>query len=116
MKSPYPLAALLLASTCVWAANISLHIPEAEGKKAAIHKPAPEYPMMARQLKVTGKVNMEVVVAEDGSVSDVRTVSGNPILAKAAVEALKKWKFRPFEQEGRPAAAVVALGFEFDTH
>jgi protein TonB len=107
---------LLLAAGCLWAADPALKITEADAKKAAIQKPAPEYPMVARQLKVTGKVNLDVVIAEDGSVAEVRIVSGTPILTKPAAEAVKKWRFRPFQADGKPAAALATLSFEFDTH
>jgi protein TonB len=98
------------------AADTTLRIAEAEGKKAAIEKPAPEYPLVARQLKVIGKVSLEATVTVDGQVSDIRIVSGNPILTKPAAEALKKWRFKPFKEDGKPVAAVVTLSFEFDTH
>ena len=106
---------LLLAAMGLLAADPSLRISESEAKKAAVQKPAPEYPMMARQLKVAGKVNLEVVIAEDGSVAEVRIVSGNPILTKPSAEAVKKWRFRPFQSDGKPAPAIASLSFEFDT-
>ena len=111
-----PLTILLLAGGSLWAADPALRVAEADAKKAAIQKPAPEYPMVARQLKVTGKVNLDVLIADDGSVAEVRIVSGTPILTKPAVDAVKKWRFRPFQADGKPAAALASLSFEFDTH
>jgi TonB family protein len=105
-----------LAAGWLMAEEPILRVSEADGKKAAIAKPAPEYPLVARQLKVSGKVNLEVVVGEDGVVTEVKILSGNPILTKPAAEALKKWRFHPFLQAGKAAAAVVNLSFEFDTH
>ncbi len=107
---------LFIAAGCALAADPSLHIAEAEGKKAAIEKPAPVYPVTARQLKLKGEVKVEAIVTDAGAVSDVRIVSGNPVLTKPAVEAVKKWRFRPFQEQGKPAAAIVALSFEFDTN
>ena len=104
------------AAGCILAGEPSLHDTEAEAKKAAIEKHAPEYPLVARQLKVVGKVNLEAMIAADGRVIEVRIVTGNPILTKPAVEALKKWRFRPFESGGQPVEAVASLSFEFDTH
>lgn len=97
-------------------ADATLHIPEADAKKAAIEKPAPEYPLVARQLKVAGKVVLEASVSLDGRVTEVRIVSGTPILTKPAAEALRKWRFKPFLEDGKPAAAIVSLSFEFETH
>jgi periplasmic protein TonB len=109
-------AGLLLMAECVAAADPELKVGESDAKKAALAKPAPVYPLTARQLKVTGKVVIEAVVGETGVVSDVRPVTGNPILTKPALEAVKKWKFRPFERDGRAVAALVTLSFEFDTN
>jgi TonB family protein len=110
------LSALELAGGSIFAADSGLHVTEAEAKRAAIAKPAPEYPMAARQLKVVGKVSLEAVIAEDGHVSEVRIVSGNPILTRPAAEALRKWRFKPFESGGKAAGAVAPITFEFDTH
>ncbi len=105
----------LLVGGFAQAADV-LHVTEAEGKKNAIEKPAPAYPIVARQLKLKGRVSVEATVTEDGTVSEVKTVAGNPILVKPALDAVKKWRFHPFEQQGKPAVAVVSLSFEFDTN
>lgn len=107
---------VLLALHCLMAADPALKVSEGDARKAAVAKPAPEYPLVARQLKVTGKVMLEAVVAEDGKVTEVRILSGNPILTKPAAEALKRWRFQPFQSGGKPSAAVAELSFEFDTH
>jgi len=97
----------------VLAGDPELRIPEAEARKAALEKPVPVYPPMARQLKVTGKVVIEAIVDESGAVGEVRVVTGNAMLARPATEVVKKWKFRPFLADGKPAPAVVSLSFEF---
>jgi protein TonB len=105
---------LLLATQCISAADPSLRIVESDAKKAATEKTSPVYPMVARQLKVTGRVVVEAVVSETGTVVEARPVTGNPILTKPAVDAVKKWKFKPFEEGGKAVAALVSLSFEFD--
>jgi protein TonB len=107
--------AVLVAASCMYAADPGLRIGEAEAKRAATERVAPVYPITARQLKVTGKVVIEAVVNDNGIVSEARPLTGNPILTKPALEAVKKWKFKPFEVDGKPSAAVVTLSFEFDT-
>jgi TonB family protein len=81
--------------------------------KAAINKPAPEYPTVARQVRAFGKVEVEVSIAADGKVEDVRIISGNPILTKASVKAAKDWTFTPFIENGQPSRALAVLSFEF---
>src|ERR1019366_8476767 len=67
-----------------------------EGLNAVTSKVSPDYPPIARQLKIVGDVELEVLVAETGTVEKVNIVSGNPVLTRPASEALKKWKFAPF--------------------
>ena len=61
-------------------------------------KVAPEYPPFAKQLKIEGAVELEALVAENGTVEQVNILSGNSALTKAAADALKKWKFTPFRR------------------
>jgi TonB family protein len=74
-------------------------IPTDEAMSALVSKVAPEYPALAKQLKLSGEVQVEANIDEDGSVGDVTTISGNPVLAKAVVDAVKKWKFKPFKSK-----------------
>lgn len=53
----------------------------------------PAYPEIARRMKLTGVVKLEVIVAANGSVKDTKVVGGHPILISAAVDAVKRWKF-----------------------
>lgn len=106
-------AGCILAVSLAAAADPQLRIAEPEAKKAAIEKPAPAYPLTARQLKITGDVHLEAIVAADGTVEDVRILTGNAVLTKPAVEAVRKWRFQPFEAAGKPARAIVSLSFEF---
>lgn len=59
----------------------------------------PVYPDLARQMNITGTVRLAVVVAPNGTVKDVKVVGGHPVLAGAAMEAVKKWRFEPATQE-----------------
>ncbi len=62
-------------------------------------KVTPEYPDLARQMNVTGKVKIEAKIAADGHVADTRVVGGSPLLVNAALNALKKWRFEPAPKE-----------------
>jgi len=104
---------ILFASLGTCAADAPIPVGEAEAKKAAIERPAPAYPITARQLKITGKVEVQATVDENGVVQDVKGVRGNAILMKSAMDAVKKWRFHAFEDGGKKVQAVVTLGFEF---
>ncbi len=58
-------------------------------------KVEPTYPDLARKMNITGTVKVEVVVAPNGIVKDARVVGGHPLLAQAAIEAARKWRFEP---------------------
>jgi TonB family protein len=64
-------------------------------KRKLKSKVLPEYPAIAKQLNLQGKVRIETTVAADGRVTNTKVVGGNPVLASAACDALKKWRFEP---------------------
>ena len=85
-----------------------VRLTEAEAKAHATVKPLPEYPPAARQLKVTGKVELEVIISPEGNVEDVKVVSGNPALSRPCARVVAEWKFKPMKSR-----ATAPLTFEF---
>jgi TonB family protein len=73
----------------------------------------PEYPSEALAARRSGNVVLEVQVAEDGSVSNIRTLSGDPILAAAAAEAVRNWRYQPFRQHDQPAQFQTDVTLSF---
>ena len=104
---------LLLAAPAALLAQDPLKVPTAQAMDAVVSKVQPQYPPMARQLKVEGMVEMQVNITDTGAVDTVSTVSGNPILARAALDALKKWKFTPFKSEGKAVKATTVISLNF---
>jgi TonB family protein len=76
-------------------------------------KVKPDYPASALPDKLQGQVVVRVVVDEDGDVESTEVISGNPVLAQAAVDAAKQWKFKPFIRNGKPVKAAIKLPFDF---
>jgi TonB family protein len=72
-------------------------------------KVQPFYPDLARKMNITGTVKIEVVVAPNGTVKDARVVGGHPVLASAALDAAKKWRFEP---AGAESTGVIDFKFE----
>ncbi|PYT09492.1 MAG: hypothetical protein DMF49_01990 [Acidobacteria bacterium] len=77
-------------------------------------KVEPEYPEMARKARVEGKVIIEAVIDTDGNVVDVKVLRSIPLLDKAAIEAVKRWKYRPAMQHGRPVKVYFTVVVEFN--
>jgi protein TonB len=90
-----------------------LKVSRPDAMAAATSKPTPVYPAMAKQLKVEGVVEVQVVITEEGKVETATPVSGNPILTKAALETVKQWKFTPFKDGGKSVKAQTVLSFSF---
>lgn len=111
MRQLFIIFAGLLASAVLDAAD--LRVSASEALKSAVHKPQPVYSAVARQVKVAGRVEVEALVGEDGTVQSVKAVTGNPLLTASAVSAVEKWKFTPFTADGKPVRAICTLSFDF---
>ena len=94
-------------------ASAEIRVATDDAMKAATKKTPPDYPPIARQLKIAGKVEVDVTIDADGNVENVKIVSGNAMLTQSVITAVKKWKFTPFTQEGTPAKATAMLEFDF---
>ncbi|MGH9627627.1 MAG: energy transducer TonB [Bryobacteraceae bacterium] len=103
--------ALFLAGAHTLQADVRVTMSDA--LKAAVSKPSPDYSPVARQMKVSGAVEVEATIAPDGTVENVKVLTGNPLLTSSAVKAVKNWKFTPFTVDGEPSRAVALLKFNF---
>jgi protein TonB len=101
------LAGLLVTGAAAQEAT-AVRVTESEAKKAIVSKTDPEYPAMARQMHLSGRVVVDIFIDEDGKVENAKPVSGNQLLSSAAVSAVKKWKFNSFGKK-----AVTSLAFDF---
>jgi periplasmic protein TonB len=88
-------------------------VTEKELRGAATQKVEPEYPAVARQIRLTGDVELEVVVDQLGAVEKVSVVRGNTLLTGPSLQAIRKWKFKPFGTESEPSKATGPIKFSF---
>ena len=77
-------------------------------KRKVRAKVAPEYPVLAKQMNVTGKVKIETTISADGHVLNTKVIGGSPLLVNAALDAVKKWRFEP-----GPKDTTEVIEFEF---
>ena len=98
---------------CAGFAAADIRVSTADALKNATSRPQPAYSPVARQMKVAGKVEVELVVDTTGAVESVKALTGNPLLTQSAVSAVQKWKFSPFTADGQPTKAVTTLSFDF---
>ena len=82
-------------------------------QKLLVHKVDPVYPAEARKGNVEGIIALDIVVSRDGSVVSMRPLNGPDVLARAAMDALRWWKFSPYRVNGQPVAAETTVAVEF---
>jgi TonB family protein len=91
------------SSTTKIAASQSVWLSPQQAESRLLSRTEPQFPAAALAAHRAGTVVVHVQVAEDGSVASIRTVSGDPILANAAIEAVRNWRYQPYRQHDRPA-------------
>jgi len=78
-----------------------------------VTKVPPSYPPLARQAQIQGSVVLRVQVNKSGEVESMQLVSGHPMLAPAAIEAVKQWKYKPYLLNGEPIAVETTVTVNF---
>ena len=94
----------------LWAAIIP---PRAWGQqelnRRTKSKVVPAYPELAKRMSITGSVKILVTVSPSGSIKDAKLMGGHPLLANAALDAIKQWRFEP-----APGETTGTVEFRFD--
>lgn len=78
-----------------------------------IKKVNPAYPPLARQARIQGQVVLQAEISKDGSIENLRLISGHPMLAPAAIEAVKQWRYKPYLLNGEPVAVETTVMVNF---
>jgi len=78
-----------------------------------LRKIQPAYPPLARQARIQGPVVLQAEIGKDGSIQNLHLISGHPMLAPAAIEAIKQWKYKPYILNGEPVEVETTITFNF---
>ena len=78
-----------------------------------MHRVKPDYPEEAKKAHKKGKVRLQILIAEDGKVIDAKPVEGDPILAKAALDAVLQWRYQPTTLSGDPVQVETDVEIKF---
>jgi protein TonB len=78
-----------------------------------VRKVNPNYPPLARQARIQGQVLLQAEISKDGSIQNLRLISGHPMLAPAAIEAVKQWKYKPYLLNGEPVEVETQVQVNF---
>jgi TonB family protein len=107
--SAFSVAVFLMVSMATVSHVVRAQDPGASNATRKVRtKVAPEYPALARQLNVTGKVKLEITISADGRVVSTRTIGGSPLLVGPASDAVKKWRYEPGPKE---TIEIVEIAF-----
>ena len=101
-------AALLCAAGCV-SQSAFAQSSEQSGDRKVKQRVNPAYPELAKQARLSGTVKLEAQIAASGLVKNVKVLGGHPVLAGAAEEALRKWKYEPGSSD-----STAAIEFHFN--
>lgn len=82
-------------------------------KANLIHQPQPVYPDLARRVRIQGTVRMTAVISKEGAIEHLTVVSGHPLLAPAAIEAVRQWRYKPTLLNGEPVEVITQIDVNF---
>jgi len=91
-----------------------IRVPATMAEANLVYDVAPKYPPEAGRERIEGIVVLMAVIGKDGTVRDVRVESGLPLLAQAAIEAVKQWRYRPYLLNGEPGEIDSQITINFN--
>jgi len=83
----------------------------AEG--GVIHKVQPLYPPLARQARIQGAVELRAIIGKTGMIENLNVLGGHAMLVKAAVDAVRQWRYRPHMLNGEPVEVETEITVNF---
>ncbi len=78
-----------------------------------VRKVIPEYPPIARAARISGVVRLIGTIGKDGTIRNLQLVSGHPMLAHAALEAVQQWVYKPTLLNGKPVEVIAPIEVNF---
>jgi TonB family protein len=93
-----------------------IRVDSVEQQKHLVALVPPAYPEVARLAGIEGDVTLRILIDEDGTVRDLRSVLGPPVLARAAMRAVEQWRYAPALVDGHPVDVVTSVTFAFRLH
>jgi protein TonB len=78
-----------------------------------IHRVQPEYPSLARQVHIQGSVVLRALISREGKIENLQVISGHPMLAPAAIEAVRQWRYRPYYLNNEPVEVETQVTVNF---
>jgi TonB family protein len=109
LTNPHPPNESRTSSAARLPVKVSLGVAE----RMLIHRENPAYPQLARSALAQGTVTLVVRISDEGTVHDIRVIDGHPLLVSSAIDAVKKWRYRPYLLEGQPVEVETQVQVKF---
>jgi periplasmic protein TonB len=78
-----------------------------------IHRVQPDYPLLAKQARIQGVVLLRAVIGTDGRIENLQVLRGHPMLVRAAVEAVRQWRYQPYVLNDQPVEVETEITITF---
>ncbi|MGA2984824.1 MAG: energy transducer TonB [Terriglobia bacterium] len=78
-----------------------------------IFQPKPEYPPLAKMARIQGVVRLDALISKDGTIQDLKVLSGHPLLVKSAIEAVQRWRYQPTLLNGEAVEVATEIDVNF---
>jgi periplasmic protein TonB len=91
----------------------TLKVSQGVSQGLLVKKVPPAYPPQAMQAHIQGSVQLLATISKDGNITNVKTLSGESVLARAAIEAVKQWKYKPYYLDSQPVEIQTQITVNF---
>jgi TonB family protein len=108
-----PIVTLILTAAAVTEKPAPKEVTSAEAAARITQRVEPTVPPLAKVARIGGKVQLRIVISPSGDVAGVKVLEGHPILVPSAVEAVKKWKYKPFSEGNVPIPVTTTVEIEY---
>lgn len=85
---------------------------QVESAKLIFH-PTPEYPPLAKMARIQGVVRLDATISKDGTIQDLKVISGHPLLVRAALDAVQRWRYQPTLLNGEAVEVATEIDVNF---
>jgi TonB family protein len=106
------LAGLSRRKESLWWGGV--RVDPADQQRRLLQALPPEYPEVARRAGIEGQVTLLLRIDRDGAVQDAQLLSGEPVLGRAAAEAVEQWRYRPVRVGGQPVNVLTSVTLAFE--
>jgi len=113
LTASFAIVSFLASFISAQAVPQAVRVSENVERTLIVKKVDPVYPPLARQARLQGSVILQVVINKSGDVENVQLFSGHPMLAAAAIDAVKQWKYKPYLLNGDPVEVQTRVTVSF---